>query len=195
MYRMWCFNLGKSFGSRFIRSPQLIQGFSDCCLVCLSEGLRQNSRMDLTRVDGVDFCWELGFFLLNPFLKHLEMWHFSPVFLLFQNIMHEFKWRLGRGAVRGLLPMPIYVRSCATVCMSLNTSESVSLSLSLCVCVCVCVHVCVDVLLNAYSVLPCSCTGTPEVSALMEAGAVAAVLIAQTRRLLFWRVTNSKPLR
>lgn len=79
------------------------------------------------------------------------------------------------GAVRGLPPTPIYVRSCATVCMSLNTSESV----------CVCVHVCADVLLNAYSVLPCSCTGTPEVSALMEAGAVVAVLIAQTRRLLF----------
>lgn len=39
-------------------------------------------------------------------------------------------------------------------------------------------------LVDAHSVLLCSCTGTWEMSRLMEAEAVVAVLIAQTYRLL-----------
>lgn len=50
--------------------------------------------------------------------------------------------------------------------------------------VCVYVFSCTEVLVDVYSVLFCSCTGTQEMPALMEAEAVVAVLIAQTCRLL-----------
>ena len=68
----------------------------------------------------------------------------------------------------------MYMCEWGILCMSLN------IYVSACVCVCVAVSVFVD----AYSVLLCSCTGTQETPALMEAEAVVAVLIAQTCRLL-----------
>lgn len=46
------------------------------------------------------------------------------------------------------------------------------------------VCVAADVFFDALSVLLCSCTGTQETLALMEAEAVVAVLIAQACRLL-----------
>lgn len=52
-----------------------------------------------------------------------------------------------------------------------------------------------DVFFDTLSVLLCSCTGTQEMLALMEAEAVVSVLIAQACRLLLWRVTNNNPLR
>lgn len=87
-------------------------------------------------------------------------------------------------AMKDCISLYIHVSMPVCECMYMCEWVILCMSLNISACTCMCVRVCAYVLLDACSVLFCSCTGTPEASALMEAEAVVSVLIAQTCRLL-----------